>query len=161
MSKYCPIIQGYTVYLNCQECDSHVCDVEEDDFFYLLIAGTRTYDDYNEFKAVCDHMISNIKAPVIIVSGGASGADTMAERYAAEKGFLKRIFQADWSSYGKKAGYIRNKKMHDYISKYTNRGCLLFWDGSSKGTKQSFSLAKERNTQWVAWNYKEKKYIKH
>lgn len=159
MSRYCPIIQGNTVYLNCQECDNQICEISESNCFYLLIAGTRTYADYKEFNAICEHMLSNVKIPVVIVSGGASGADAMAERYAIEKGYIKKVFKANWELYGNKAGYIRNEMMHDYIARFPKRGCLLFWNGVSRGTAHSFSLAKDRNTRLVVWNYKDKKYI--
>lgn len=48
-----------------------------------------------------------------IISGHARGADQIAEMYADEKGIPVRVFPADWDKYGKKAGYIRNKKMLD------------------------------------------------
>lgn len=31
--------------------------------------------------------------------------------------------------------------MHEYISTHENRGVIAFWDGKSRGTRQSFSLA--------------------
>lgn len=33
--------------------------------------------------------------------------------------------------------------MHFYISTFTDRGVIAFWDGSSRGTAQSFALSKE------------------
>lgn len=33
--------------------------------------------------------------------------------------------------------------MHSYISTFTDRGVIAFWDGSSRGTAQSFALSKE------------------
>lgn len=33
--------------------------------------------------------------------------------------------------------------MHSYISTFADRGVIAFWDGSSKGTAQSFALSKE------------------
>ena len=46
--------------------------------FVLLIAGTRSYDDYDEFYRITDLMLSKIKQSynIEIVQGGASGADT-------------------------------------------------------------------------------------
>ena len=34
-------------------------------------------------------------------------------------------------------------EMHSYISTFTDRGVIAFWDGSSRGTAQSFALSKE------------------
>ena len=82
--------------------------------------------------------------PIIeIVLGGCSGTDALAERYAHSHGYPLQIFPADWSRYGKRAGYARNREMHAYISTFAERGVIAFWDGTSKGTAQSFALAKE------------------
>ena len=43
-----------------------------------------------------------------IVTGGARGADVLAEKYAKENGMALRLFPAEWDRYGRKAGYIRN-----------------------------------------------------
>lgn len=50
---------------------------------------------------------------------------------------------ADWNNDGKSAGYKRNIRMHEYISKKDDRGVIAFWDGQSKGTQHSFELAKK------------------
>ena len=117
-----------------------------DEIFYLLIAGTRTYTDYAEFSVMTDWILRDVKMPVAIVSGGAAGADKMAERYAAERGYGLYVFPADWNTYGKSAGAIRNREMHDFIAPHPHRACLLFWDMISNGTKQSVDLAMERRT---------------
>ena len=83
------------------------------------------------------------KTDIEIVSGGASGTDAMAERYAHDHGYSLQIFPAEWSRYGKRAGYVRNREMHSYISTFTDRGVIAFWDGSSRGTAQSLALSKE------------------
>jgi len=48
------------------------------------------------------------------------------------------LFSADWSKYGKSAGYKRNKQMALYADVL-----IAFWDGNSKGTKLMIELAKE------------------
>lgn len=110
--------------------------------FHCMIVGSRGYTDYASFKAKCDALLAD-KTDIEIVSGGASGTDAMAERYARELGYSLQIFPAEWSRYGKRAGYVRNREMHVYISTFPERGVIAFWDGQSKGTAQSFALAKE------------------
>lgn len=63
----------------------------------IIIAGTRTFNDYDMLKRYCDYLLQNIKDP-IIVSGNAPGADKLGERYAKEKGFELKIFPANWIS---------------------------------------------------------------
>ncbi len=160
MSRICPIDGKKTIYLTCQECEDKVCENSKDDTFYLLIAGTRTYTDYAEFVGICDYMLSGTAHPVCIVSGGANGADALAERYAKEKNYQLKVFPAKWDTYGRQAGYIRNKEMHDFIKFHEKRACLCFWNGSSRGTAMNFELAKKDSTRLVVWNYKTKKWMR-
>lgn len=120
---------------------------EKEEVFALLVVGSRTVTDYSFVRKKLEHLTSYIKSryDILIVSGGAKGADTLAERYAVEKGYRFICFKPDWTN-GKKAGYIRNRKMHEYVSRYAKRGCVVFWDGVSKGTTHSFDLAKEFGT---------------
>lgn len=114
--------------------------------FYLLIAGSRTFNDYELLKERCDFFLQNQKGTIHIVSGGAKGADTLAERYAKERGYELHVFPADWNTYGNSAGYIRNEEMHKFIAKASyKKGVVCFWDGQSKGTAHNFELSKKYN----------------
>lgn len=48
---------------------------------------------------------------VVIIHGGAAGADSAAGDFAAVNWCQELCFPADWSKYGRKAGYVRNKQM--------------------------------------------------
>lgn len=117
------------------------------DKFFLLVAGTRTFDDYELLSKKIKQLTTKYGNNICIVSGGAKGADTLAERYAKEHGLEFIKFPAKWDEYGNKAGFIRNEKMHNYISQHEHRGCVLFWDGKSKGTKHSIALSKKYENQ--------------
>ena len=93
-----------------------------------------------------DRLLANYPRAVI-VSGGAKGTDSLAERYAAERGLPCLVFPAEWDKYGKGAGYIRNKCMHEFLARQPLRGCAALWDGKSRGTAHSFGLAMEHGTQ--------------
>lgn len=49
----------------------------------------------------------------VVTQGGARGADTLAATAARELGIPTQQVDADWDQYGKRAGFIRNKKMID------------------------------------------------
>lgn len=105
----------------------------------IVIAGCRNYNNYEEAKTYIDLCISNIRNgnKIIILSGGASGADKLGERYAKENGFDVELYPADWDKHGRSAGPIRNKLMAencDYV--------ICFWDGKSRGTKSMIEYAK-------------------
>lgn len=107
----------------------------------LAVVGSRNFDEqfYDEIKYILSTLIE--REPVdTIVSGGAKGVDSMAERFADENRISKVIFPAQWGVYGTSAGMIRNKKIVDYCDKL-----VAFWDGKSPGTKNSIDLAKEQD----------------
>jgi hypothetical protein len=76
----------------------------------------------------------------LIISGGASGVDTLAERYADERGIEKLIFYPNYELYGKSAPLIRDKLIVDSADLV-----IAVWDGQSRGTEFTISYAKRRN----------------
>lgn len=107
----------------------------------IIIAGTRTFNDYEQLYVRVTMLISRIpRNEIEIVSGGAKGADQLGEQYAKHKGYALKIFPADWKQLGKSAGYIRNKEMAEYATHL-----IVFWDGKSKGTKHMIDLAEKCN----------------
>ena len=127
--------------------------------FKVIIAGGRTFKDYNLLYDYCKKALS-LQDDIEIVSGTANGADKFAEIYANNHGYTCTLFKADWDNYGKSAGYRRNSEMHNYIKQFEHRGCLCFWDGFSKGTQHNFKLANDNNTPLRIYNYTNKEYKK-
>ncbi|WP_213279298.1 DUF2493 domain-containing protein [Chryseobacterium indologenes] len=104
--------------------------------FKVIIAGTRTFEDYSLLKERCDYYLQNYHE-IEIVSGGAKGTDFLGERYAVESGYKLSKFLANWDL-GPKAGPIRNRQMAEYTD-----ALIAFWDGESKGTLNMIKVAKE------------------
>ena len=106
--------------------------------FRLLITGSRTWSDSSaierEFAVVAKHEGSN----VVLVSGGAKGADTLCEQVAERYGWVVERHLPDWSV-GKRAGFDRNKLMVDLGADY----CLAFIKDDSAGASQCSRIAKE------------------
>jgi hypothetical protein len=107
----------------------------------VIIAGSRSFNDYETLKDQCNTILSQTE-DIMIVSGTANGADKLGERFALEKGYPVKRFPADWTQHGKSAGYIRNEEM----AKYSDM-LIAFWDGESKGTQHMINLAKKYNLQ--------------
>lgn len=137
---FCPKSTSDVDLIVCNKCKDRLCEA-----FFCLVVGSRNFLDYELLKKKLDKVLQH-KHQVVIVSGGAKGADSLAEKYAKEKNYPLKIFTANWNSYGKSAGYMRNSQMHEFISRFNNRGIVAFWDGQSKGTKHNFNLAKKFNT---------------
>lgn len=106
----------------------------------VVVAGTRTYENYEEAKKYINFCVSDIKNKykLIFLSGGCRGADLIGERYAREYGYKIERYLPEWDKYGKRAVPKRNKIMAercDYV--------ICFWDGKSKGTKMMVDYAKK------------------
>ena len=102
----------------------------------VIIAGSRGFLDYNKLCSVCDSLLKDYK-DIEIVSGTANGADKLGEKYARTRGYLIKRFPADWDTYGKSAGYVRNREMAKYAD-----FLIAFWNGDSVGTKHMINSAK-------------------
>ena len=97
--------------------------------FKLIVAGSRSFNDYNLLKDKLDRLLSNKDLSTVhIISGTARGADQLGERYAKERGCQLERFPANWSRYGKSAGYERNTRMARHAD-----AAVIFWDGESRG----------------------------
>ncbi len=98
----------------------------------ILVCGSRGFADYKKLsKELATYQITHL------ISGGAKGADGLAERWANENKIPKTILNAEWEKYGKRAGYVRNVAMLNESPDII----VAFWDGQSRGTKMMIDLA--------------------
>ena len=110
------------------------------------IVGSRTFNNFKLFEDKLNEIIKNYDISNI-VSGGAYGADKLAEIYSKKYNYNIIIHLPEWDKYGKSAGYVRNKLIindSDLI--------IAFWDGKSKGTKLSIDLANKNNKKLIIIN---------
>lgn len=107
----------------------------------LAIVGSRSFNDMKFMASAISEILPNVITPgddLIIVSGGARGADELAVQLAKTIGVSWHVFHADWDTHGKAAGVIRNVDIvngSDHV--------VAFWDGTSKGTKNTIELAEK------------------
>jgi len=95
------------------------------------IVGSRTITDYDLLLAAMQGIEVNE-----VISGGAAGADALAERWARENNKKLTVMPADWKRFGKSAGMVRNAdivKQCDMV--------VALWDGQSSGTKATIRMA--------------------
>lgn len=106
----------------------------------LAIVGYRNYNDYNDFSNKINNWIKEKNITVgTIISGGASGTDSLAERYAKENKIKIIIYHADWNKYGKAAGPLRNTKIVD-----NSTHVVAFVSKNSIGTYDTINKAKNK-----------------
>ena len=103
----------------------------------VIVAGGRGFTDREGLlKAFHDFMEPYKNEQIVIVSGGARGADAIGEWIGKEYGITTVIMRAQWDKFGKSAGYRRNEQMAQYATHL-----LAAWDGASKGTKHMIDIA--------------------
>lgn len=105
--------------------------------FKVIIAGSRSFNNYEMLKAKCSALLAN-RQEIVIVSGCAQGADRLGEQYAKEMGYPVERHPANWDKYGKSAGFRRNEEMAK-----CSEALIAFWDGQSRGTKHMIEYAKK------------------
>lgn len=97
----------------------------------IAVVGSRNFSDFELLKDTLNQYDNIIK----IVSGGARGADSLAEKYAKLYHISTEIYKPDWKKYGRRAGFKRNT---DIIINADQ--VIAFWDGRSLGTNNSINL---------------------
>lgn len=129
----------------------------------VIIAGSRNIEDFNlVLKAVKESKFDITE----VVCGKASGVDTLGERWGKENSKTVKYFPADWKTYGKKAGYLRNVDMAKYAE-----AAIIVWDGKSPGSKMMADICKIKNFPTIFFRCKRmiqepnpeqvKKYLAH
>ena len=117
----------------------------------IAIVGGRDFSDYTLLKESLLAYISIYRVPDNIVSGGAKGADTLAAQFATEMGIPLLVFKPDYQKYGRGATLVCNTQIIENANVV-----FAFWDGESKGTKDSITKAKKLQKELYIISYGEK-----
>lgn len=107
----------------------------------VIVTGSRGWDDRariaNRLKALPD-------GSVVVVGYNPekdtpAGADRITYQEAHKLGLEVETHPAQWKSYGKGAGIMRNEEMAVLGADL----CIAFWDGSSSGTQDMMQRAED------------------
>lgn len=84
--------------------------------FRLLVCGGRNYADWVKVQNVLTPYFETHAHEMIVIEGGATGADTLARKWARNKGIHVATVEANWNWWReigavKRAGYARNLAM--------------------------------------------------
>lgn len=111
----------------------------------IAIIGSRNFTDYELMSStILSYFIENELNKITIVSGGAKGADTLAEKFAMENHLEITVFKPDWKKFGKRAGFLRNTIIIE-----NSDIVFAFWDSISNGTKDSIEKAEKLNKKVI------------
>ncbi len=114
------------------------------------VVGSRSFNDYSQVE----RFLNQFDDIDLIVSGGAKGVDSLAEKYSLQYKIEKLIFYADWKKFGNKAGFIRNTSIIERADVV-----VAFWDYKSKGTLDSIKKAKKLKKELYIVDIRESKEL--
>ena len=99
----------------------------------LLIVGSRSIDEFD----LAPYVPSQTR---LIISGGACGVDSIAEKYADSHRISKLVLRPRYDLYGKAAPLKRNEQMVELAD-----SVLVIWDGISRGAIYTANFAQKQN----------------
>lgn len=106
----------------------------------LAIVGYRGFTDWAKFIGhVDEYVLQKGEWPILVISGGAEGADKMAERWAKIHSIPTEILAPDWKKHKKWAGFSRNT---DIVNACTD---MIAFPSKAhgKGTQDSIKKARQ------------------
>lgn len=115
----------------------------ENELFRVLVCGSRTFSDAIAISTVLDGISTLKGGRVMIIHGAAKGADYIAGAWAEARGKPQTPFAANWTQYGKRAGFLRNTQMleegkPDVVWAFVDKPLE-----ESKGTKMMVDIARK------------------
>lgn len=103
----------------------------------VLVCGGRDFTDTASAYRELDRLHREYAFDVVI-EGDAKGADRIAGYWARKNRVDNLKFPADWTRYGKRAGYMRNRQMLD-----EGKPDLVVAFPGGRGTTMMMELARE------------------
>jgi len=121
--------------------------------YSILVAGSRGWKNYSMiYRELAEFRVDHERlGGVTVIDGGAEGADSLGNRAALNLGFFTQRFlitEEEWNRLGRKAGPVRNQRMLD---EGKPSFALIFWDGSSPGTKDMIQRLETANIPKVVF----------
>lgn len=113
----------------------------------IAVSGSRKFTDIQKIEDTLASL-----SPVQIISGGAAGPDSIAKQFARQNGIdfveILPLFKRDRAVKYHPRWYLeRNKEIVDAADVL-----VAFWDGLSKGTKQTIDYATKTGKRCIVIN---------
>lgn len=109
----------------------------------IIVTGGRHIDDFDLVSICIKNSSGESNIDKILVGDCPTGVDNLTIRFAKSNNIPHVVFVADWKTYGKSAGPIRNKEMMQAASFIEDKIVVAIWDGKSKGTKDAITKARQ------------------
>lgn len=125
----------------------------------ILVCGSRTWPDAAFIRRCLDGIHEELGLDLVLVLGGAEGADKIAEHWAKRNGVYHELYPAKWmqhadgcgcvlgAAYCKTAGFRRNQEMLDSGIDLV----LAFWHDRSRGTYDTITRAQRMQIPYMVF----------
>lgn len=77
----------------------------------VVVGGGRYFEDRQSAYAALDYIDENVGRIDRLAHGGCRGADKIAGDWAKLRGREVQVYEADWDTFGRRAGPVRNGRM--------------------------------------------------
>jgi hypothetical protein len=118
-----------------------VCSMASRTPFKVIVCGSRNWYDYDAIAEELEDRffeLADTIQGVLIIEGGAQGADSLAHAVAKRCGYAVKTVSANWDKNGKAAGPIRNREM---LALKPDLVIAFRMDGDSPGTDNMIKQA--------------------
>ncbi len=115
----------------------------------VAVLGSRGSVACPVLLALVRAFVAALPAGVVLVSGGASGVDSVAAAAARARGLPVSVFEAAWSSLGSAAGPVRSRAL---LSSGVSLA-VVFWSGdaaASPGSAGALALCQSLGVPFVS-----------
>ena len=112
----------------------------------VAVVGSRVTTP--EMVLAVHRLIDGMPDSFAIVSGGAKGVDSIAQKRAESREMFVKVFKPNWRRHGRSAGFRRNGKIIGAADVV-----FAFWDGVSAGTESSIRIAHDMGKPCVVQTF--------
>lgn len=122
-------------------------------FVTIMVTGSRSWkykpflwDILDQYKRV----VENLGCTLIVIQGGAEGADNFARQWCNNRGVLTAEInlrsQRFWQRYGRAAGHVRNAAMLHFEPEV-----VIGFNMGTPGTRGTLAAANSRKIRTMEW----------
>jgi uncharacterized phage-like protein YoqJ len=107
----------------------------------LGIIGSRNFIDKEFFICKVNEVFAIEGLPTLVISGGAVGADALAEEWAIENEIEFQVFKPQHKDFPKSIRRFAAPHARNTLIAEHSDVIIAFWDGQSTGTKDTINKA--------------------
>lgn len=109
----------------------------------ILVCGGRHYNERKKIYDTLDACLYAYGVDIEIITGGAAGADTLADSWARYRGLVTHRYPAKWDTQGKRAGILRN-----FVMLAQNPSRVIAFPGG-RGTAHMVKIARDKGIKII------------